>query len=96
MGAQILHCTRSIHTDFRYQFFHSLIHAEGGILTLILSHHSVMRGPYGAPRRFSAFSVSNPHGSERVELNDCLWLKNEPQTVTLPRPRTKGAQCQLF
>ncbi|ELU42449.1 hypothetical protein AG1IA_03520 [Rhizoctonia solani AG-1 IA] len=33
--------SRSIHTDFRYQFFHSLIHAEGGILTLILSHHSV-------------------------------------------------------
>ncbi|ELU40045.1 hypothetical protein AG1IA_05924 [Rhizoctonia solani AG-1 IA] len=34
--------SRSIHTDLRYQFFHSLVHAEGGILTLILSHHSAI------------------------------------------------------
>ncbi|ELU37839.1 hypothetical protein AG1IA_08131 [Rhizoctonia solani AG-1 IA] len=40
---QKTHCTRSIYTDFMYQFFHSLIHAEGGIPTLRYSDHILLK-----------------------------------------------------
>ncbi|GAB1526718.1 hypothetical protein RhiTH_009890 [Rhizoctonia solani] len=59
-----------------YQFFHSLIHAEGGILTLILSHHSVV----GVAAALKA--ASDPSFTPKKTLFDEFSLKGRVAIVT--------------